>query len=259
MAEPLRVLIVDDEPNARAGLRNLLARHDDVIVAGECADGPAAVDAIARLAPDLVLLDVQMPGMSGLDVVASAGVERMPPVIFVTAYDRFAIDAFDVNAIDYLLKPFDDDRFDRALIRAKQAIRDHEEGDWGRRLLGVLELNLGSEQHGYATRLVVKDAGRVFFVRTEDIDWIEAADYYVKLHVLGTVHLLRESMRALEARLDPQRFFRIHRSAIVNLDRVRELQPYFKRSYLLTLRDGTQLKLSRSRRERLETLLGQSL
>lgn len=270
---PLRVLIVDDEPRARSGIRKLLEPDADIQVVEECGDGPTAVAAISTLEPDIVLLDVQMPGMNGFEVVRAVGVENMPLVIFVTAYDQFALDAFDVNAVDYLLKPFDDDRFVTAIARAKTNLRARELDNLSRRLIGLLERTTGGasapklaasassadERSSFLTRLVVKNAGRVSFVPTDEIDWIEAADYYSKLHVSDEVHLLRETMQSLEARLDPNRFFRVHRSAIVNLDRVKELQPYFGRSHVVILRDGTKLKLSRARREKLATLLDQGL
>ncbi len=263
---PLQVLVVDDEPRARSGIRKLLESDSEIQVVDECGDGPAAVEAITALEPDLVLLDVQMPGMNGFEVVRAVGVDRMPLVVFVTAYDQFALEAFDVNAIDYLLKPFDDDRFRTAMDRAKSTLRSRELGDLSHRLIGLLKRTAGEsdrhdEQHDqarYATRLLVKHAGRVFFVPANEVDWIEAADYYVKLHVNDRAHLLRETMQSLETRLDPELFFRVHRSAIVNLDRVRELQPYFRRSHVVILKDGTKLKLSRARREKLEALLGSS-
>jgi two-component system, LytTR family, response regulator len=196
--------------------------------------------------------------MDGFEVLRALPVDRMPGVIFVTAYDQHALRAFEVHAIDYLLKPFDDTRFAEAVERAKRNLRSAEVGDLSRRLVGLLEQG-GARAPGAAlTRLIVKHEGRVAFVRVEDLDWIEAADYYVKLHTQGQVHLLRESLNALETRLDPARFFRVHRSAIVNLDRIRELQPYFKGEHILLLQDGTRLKLSRARREHLETRLGQA-
>ena len=254
---PLKVLIVDDEPRARSGIRKLLDSDPEVQVVEECGDGPTAVAAISTLEPDIVLLDVQMPGMDGFEVVRAVGVENMPRIIFVTAYDQFALDAFDVNAVDYLLKPFDDDRFETAMSRAKANLRTREMDDLSRRLIGLIART--TENSRFLTRLVVKNAGRVSFVPTDEIDWIEAADYYAKLHVSGKVHLLRETTQSLEARLDPGRFFRVHRSAIVNLDRMKELQPYFGRSHVVIMRDGTKLKLSRSRRAKLETLLGSGL
>lgn len=270
MSPPIRVLVVDDEPLARSGVRELLERDPELDVIGEAASGEEAVTAIAELAPDLVMLDVQMPGLTGFDVIRQIGPGSMPAVVFVTAYDQFAVRAFEVNAVDYLLKPFDDERFAQTLARAKKVVRQSHAGELSRRLVELLDSTAPSapqraaatseRQSGqFADRLVVKSGGRVVFLRMEELDWIEAADYYVKLHASGKTHLLRETMTSLEQRLDPRRFFRVHRSAIVNLDRIRELQPYFRGEHVLILQDGTKLKLSRARRERLEAVLQQRL
>ena len=269
MSRPLRVLVVDDEPLARSGIADLVGRDNELTVVKQCGDGRSAVEAIRTLSPDLVLLDIQMPEMDGFEVIERVGAERMPPVIFITAYDQFALRAFEVHALDYLLKPFDDDRFLAALARTKRAIRDNEVGQLSQRLLGLLEAagNQRAPSAGiapapgqpYLTRLVVKNAGKVTFVRVDEIDWIEAADYYVRLHVARKSHLLRETMSALEEQLDPARFFRVHRSAIVNLDRLVEIQPYFHGEHVLVLQDGSKLKLSRSRKEKLEQVLRQSI
>jgi two-component system LytT family response regulator len=253
------VLVVDDEPLARTGVVQLLARDPELVVVGERGDGRSALEAITALTPDLVILDVQMPEMDGFEVLRSLAPARLPGVIFVTAHDRYALKAFDVHAVDFLLKPFDDERFTEAVGRAKHAIRNAELGDLGRRLAGLLEYTAARAGEPPLSRIVVKQEGRVIFVRAEDLDWIEAADYCVKLHVQGQVHVIRESLSTLEDRLDPARFFRVHRSAIVNLDRIRELQPYFKGEHVLILHDGTRLKLSRARRESLAARLGQPL
>lgn len=266
MSEQIRVLVVDDEPLARAGVCELLARDPDLDIVGEAANGEEAVTAIAELQPDLVMLDVQMPGMTGFEVLRAVGPERMPAVVFITAYDQFAVRAFEVNAVDYLLKPFDDERFALTLTRAKKAVRQSHAGQLSRRLAELLQ-NAGpavpapapKPAPAYTDRLVVKSGGRVFFLRSDEVDWVEAADYYVRLHAGGKTHLLRETMNALEGRLDPRKFFRVHRSAIVNLDRIREMQPYFRGEHVLILQDGTKLKLSRSRREKLEQTLKQRL
>jgi two-component system LytT family response regulator len=257
--KPLRILIVDDEPLAREGIRLLLETEPDVEVVGEAADGTEAVAAIEKLRPDLVFLDVQMPGMTGLEVLSRVEVERMPEVVFCTAYDQYALQAFEHHALDYLLKPFDDDRFHGTLERARGRIRDRGADNLGRRMLALLE-EFGSgggpaaPRSPFADRLAVKTAGRTYFLRTEEIDWIEAADYYVKLHVDGKEHLLRESMNKLEKELDPRRFLRVHRSSIINLERVKELHGRGN-DHAVVLRDGTRLKLSRSRREKLNALL----
>jgi two-component system LytT family response regulator len=250
VAHVLKVVVVDDEPIAREGLRALLAADRDVEVVAECGDGASAVETIRRTRPDIVFLDVQMPDVDGFDVLRALAGEPLPAVVFVTAYDKYALRAFDVHAVDYLLKPFHDERFAEALARAKARRGEDMTG----RIARLLD-----ERKPKVMRVLVKTSGRVLFLRADEIDWIEAADYYVKLHVAGKVHMLRESMAALEARLDPELFFRVHRSAIVNLERVRELQPYSRREHVLVLRDGTRLRLTRSRRERLAALLGQRL
>jgi two-component system, LytTR family, response regulator len=251
----LRVLVADDEPIARAGLRTLLATDADIAAIAESADGRTTVESIARDRPDVVFLDVQMPDMDGFEVLRGLDRNAHPPpvIVFVTAYDRYAMQAFDVHAADYLLKPFDDQRFAAALSRAKAAVHDRRGGAIEERLQR-LERLLGDTPR--TTRLVVKTGGRILFVRADEVDWIEAADYYVKLHVAGTVHMLRESMSALEARLDPAMFLRVHRSAIVNLERVRELRPFSKHEHAVLLHDGTRLRINRQRRERLEAVLG---
>jgi two-component system LytT family response regulator len=264
----IRTLVVDDESLARERVLSLLQQEADVEVVGECSDGGQAVTAIQEQSPDLVFLDVQMPGCDGFEVLKNISPDRMPTVVFITAYDEYALRAFEVHALDYLLKPFDDERFHAAIARSKRAIRDDEVGQLSQRLLGLLETRSRGEfpargtpaaGQAYLTRLVVKNAGRVIFVRVDEIDWIEAADYYVRLHVARKSHLLRETMSALDDQLDPTRFFRVHRSAIVNLDRLVEIQPYFHGEHVLVLQDGSKLKLSRSRKEKLEAVLRQSI
>jgi two-component system LytT family response regulator len=264
--ECIRTLIVDDEPLAREGVRVLLQQDPDVEVVGECANGREAVQAIEDLAPDLLFLDVQMPEVDGFAVLAQVEVARMPVVVFVTAYDQHALRAFDVHALDYLLKPFKDDRFKAALARAKTQVRQQKVSAISQRLVALLDHTGRSApaatappSEAYLTRLVVKSGGRVFFINVEEIDWIEAADYYVRLHVGGKTHLLRETMSHLERRLDPQHFLRIHRSTMVRLDRIATLEPYYHGDYAVLLRDGTELKMSRRHRRKVEAALGQSL
>ena len=275
MTDKVRVLIVDDEPLARSGLEQLCAQDPEIEVVGECADGRAAVAAIEQVEPDLLLLDIQLRDMDGFEVLRTIGPDRMPHVIFVTAYDQFALRAFEVHALDYLLKPFGDKRFFDALGRAKQAIRQADSGDLRARLVALLEAVVLEDGPGagpvhathdsvtatdtFASRIAVKQSGRVFLVRADEIDWIEAADYCAKLHVRDEVHVIRESMKSLAARLDPARFFRVSRSAIVNLDRIREIQPFSRGSQIVILKDGTQVVLSHRRRKALESTLGQSL
>ena len=259
----IRVLIVDDEPLARRGIRARLAAADDIEVVGECAGGREAIRVIRELGPDLVFLDVQMPGVDGFGVIEAVGGAEMPVVVFVTAYDQHAIHAFEAQALDYLLKPIDDERFERALERARRRIGEHRESALGRRLAAVLAepraLAAPQRRERSASRFLVKKGGKVIVVATEEVDWIEAAGDYVRLHVGRETHLLRETMSAMEEHLDPHRFVRIHRSTIVNVERIRELLPHFNREYLVVLRDGTELKLSRGYRDRLDPILGGAL
>ncbi|HJR62956.1 MAG TPA: LytTR family DNA-binding domain-containing protein [Gemmatimonadaceae bacterium] len=238
-----RALIVDDEPLARLRLRTLLADETDVTVVGECADGGRAIDEIEANRPDLVFLDVQMPELSGFDVIEAVGPSRMPLVVFVTAYDQYALEAFRVHALDYLLKPFEDERFRATMQRARERLKVARPGSDAR--VRALVDDMASARR-YIQRLVIRSAGRVYFVRVDDIDWIEAADNYVRLHVGRTSHLLRQTLKDLEQQLDPERFMRIHRSTIVSLDRIQELQPWFHGEYIVILRDGTRLRTSRT-------------
>ena len=249
----IRTLVVDDEPLARERLTGLLANEADIEIVAQCRDGEEAVTAIVDHLPDLVFLDVQMPQMNGFEVIEAVGGERMPLVIFVTAYDQHALRAFQVRALDYLLKPFDRARFTEALQRARKQIERDETGELGRRLLALVK-DLRRDQPR-AERLVVKSGGRLFFLRADEIDWVEAAGNYVRLHVGTTSHLLRETMNAIEGRLDPEKFFRIHRSRIVNMERIQELQPWLNGEYAVVLRTGARLTLSRGYREKLQDRL----
>ena len=210
--------------------------------------------AIVDHEPDLVFLDVQMPQMNGFEVIEAVGGERMPLVIFVTAYDQHALRAFQVRALDYLLKPFDRERFTDSLQRARKQIERDESGDLGRRLLALV--NDIKPEAPKLDRLIVKSGGRVFFLRTGDLDWIEAAGNYVRLHLGEESHLFRETMNRMESRLDPKRFVRIHRSRIVNTERIKELQPWFNGEYVVVLRNGARLPLSRGYRDKLQEQLG---
>jgi two-component system LytT family response regulator len=251
--EKIRVLIVDDEPLAREGVQMRLKSEPDIEIIGESRNGREAVAAILREAPDLVFLDIQMPRMDGFAVIEAIGAKRMPQVIFVTAYDEHALRAFDVHALDYLLKPIDGARFVEALARARDRIR-------GNRLEAVAEqlqrmmATLKSENE-YLERLAIKSAGRVRFLGVHEIDWIEAADNYVQVHSGPASHLLSTTMNNLENRLNPQQFLRIHRSVIVNLSRIRELQPMFHGEYRVILHDETELTSSRSYHKNLQKLL----
>ncbi|HTV01845.1 MAG TPA: LytTR family DNA-binding domain-containing protein [Luteitalea sp.] len=255
----LRTLIVDDEPLARERVRMMLGMHDDVAVVGEYGDGQQAIDAIRTQRPDLVFLDVQMPGVDGFGVLRALEGEVMPYVVFVTAYDQYALRAFEVHALDYVLKPFNAERFSQALQRARAAIAKRDEGETGvdRDRLRSLVASLTAEQRE-KQRIVVKSSGRVFFVKVDDIDWIEAEGNYVRLHMGAQSHLLRETMKGMESVLDTSQFIRIHRSTIVNADRIRELQPLFHGEYAVILRDGTRLVASRGPDNRLKKLLAEA-
>jgi two-component system LytT family response regulator len=253
-ARSIRTLIVDDEPMARASLRVLLGGDPEIEVVGECSSGPDAVTAIGVHEPDLVFLDIQMPRMSGFDVLSAVGDNRRFAVVFVTAYDAYAIAAFDVQALDYVLKPFDDRRFQRAVERAKNRIRATRLDHIASELVHVVT-GAPAERGEAGERIAIRDGTRTVFVALNEIDWIEAADYYVQLHVGQRSYLHREPMRDLEARLDPRRFMRIHRSAIVALDRIAELRPSAHGDHCVRLRDGTELRLSRTRRARLRAVL----
>ena len=250
----IRAAIVDDEPLARRRIRNLLAEAADVEIVAECANGNEAIEALEESPPDLLFLDVQMPEVDGFDVLQAIGVGRVPAVIFVTAYDQFALRAFEANALDYLLKPFDDDRFAAALQRARERIRQQHGGDLDRRLQALLENVRGD--HGYLRRLVVPSGHRSVFVRTEHIDWIEAERNYVRLHVGGKTHLLRENLTHVASALDPATFCRIHRSTIVNIDRIETVESLFHGEYQVVLHDGTRLTSGRSYRSNLNALMG---
>src|SRR5712692_744928 len=252
----IKTLIVDDETLARRRIRRLLATESDVEVVGECGDPQKAVSFIQERNPDLVFLDIQMPGIDGFGVLESLAPQQVPAVIFITAFDQYALRAFEVHALDYLLKPFDRERFERAVARAKKQIRRPDD-ELHERLLALLEdLKPGQK---YLERLVIKSGGRIFFMRAEEIDWIEASGNYVRLHAGKESHLLRDTMNGIEGRLDPARFVRVHRSTIVNLDRIKELHPWFRGDHVIILRDGTRLTLSRGCREKLEGRLGRSL
>ena len=252
----IRVLLVDDEPLAREMLREMLKGDPQVAIVGESCNGREALEAIRSHSPDLVFLDVQMPEVGGFEVLSSLGKEEIPHVIFITAYDQYAVRAFEVQALDYLLKPFDQERFDVSWQRARaQVIRDRNGvRDMDQRILALLEeLKAGKS---YLERLVIKTGGRIYFLETAEIDWIEAEGNYVSVHSAKKSHLLRETISSLESQLDPRKFVRIHRSSIVRLDFIKELQPWFHGEYRIILQDGTQLTLSRNHRDKLQEALG---
>jgi two-component system LytT family response regulator len=254
----VRVIVADDEPIGRHRLVRLLQAEPDTDVVAACADGEEAIEAIREHTPDIVLLDIQMPNLDGFEVVAALGEAQQPAVIFVTAHDQYALRAFEVHAFDYLLKPVDQERLRDAISRAvTSAVRSPHPGPT-RRILGLLEELNARERARGRERLVVRTPERAFFLRTETIDYIEAAGKFVHLHVGRTLHALRESMAELEQELDPGRFLRISRSVIVNLDRIQEIQPWFQGDYVLILTDGTKLTSTRGYRDNMRRLLGRS-
>ncbi len=256
--DPIRALIVDDEPLARELLGSLVSATPGFQVVGECRNGREAVERLRSSPPDVVFLDVQMPELDGFGVVEAVGVERMPLTVFVTAYNEHALRAFEAQALDYLLKPFDDERLARALKRVEGQVRlARGGGQVEPKLVALLESLHRRER--YAARLVLREEGRASFLPVADIDWVEAAGKHVQVHARGTVHTVRESITALEEQLDPRRFVRVHRSAIVNLDRVREVQSWFHGDFVLLLEDGAQVTTGRGFRERLQELLGKRL
>lgn len=258
----LRILIVDDEPLARRGIRQLLAGEPDIVVIGECRNGREAVDALQRLNPDLVFLDVQMPDLDGFGVIREHGVERMPPVVFVTAHDAFAVQAFETHALDYLVKPLHAARFAQTMTRVRERQRIGAAMQLASQLSGLLggATSIATSRHEmaparrYETRLVVPTTTGERIIDIDTIDWVEADDYYARLHVGRVQYLLRESLSRLADRLDPATFARVHRSAIVRIGNVREIQGSGGRTALV-LRDGTRIRVSRRRAAWLRSLL----
>jgi two-component system LytT family response regulator len=265
----IRALIVDDEPLARRGIRQLLESSEDIEVVGECRNGRETLAALDTLAPDLVFLDVQMPELDGFEVVRARGPARMPHVIFVTAYDEFAVRAFETHALDYLVKPVNEARFAAALERVRERMRFAEALELTRRigdLLAAHDRRGDKRSEGAdaaprgpvvvpARRLIVPTATGELVLDVDEIDWIQAEDYYAAVHARGRRHLIRESLASLEQRLDPERFIRVHRSAIVRLDRVREMRSAAAGESVLVLRDGTRVPVSRRRREQVADLI----
>lgn len=257
----LRVLVVDDEPLGRVRVEDLLRREPGVEVVGTAADGVAAVEAIRALTPDLVFLDVQMPGMNGIEVVREIGPEAMPATIFVTAYDQYAIQAFSVAAVDYLVKPFDDERFEQALARARRLLELEGMDRLRQQLISLLQGGTASPAQSawrYLERIAVESNGRLEAVPVADIEYVVASGPYVRLYVAGKRHVIRETMQTLERGLDPKQFLRIHRSAIVRLDLVESLERAQGGESAVRLKNGVRLRVSRSRREALERWLGRT-
>jgi two-component system LytT family response regulator len=255
----IRALVVDDEPVARDRIVRLLQQQSDIELVGECSNGVETITAIEQLLPDLVFLDVQMPEMNGFDVVRALEAGHVPAVVFVTAYDEYAVRAFEVHALDYLLKPFSSVRFKATLAHARDQLDRHRAGELGRKLLALAPaLSDTSGPARFPERLLVRSTGRVHFIRTAAIDWCEAAGNYVRLHLGDESHLFRETMNSLEAKLDPRHFARIHRSTIVNVERIEELRSSIGGECTVFLRGGTKLTLSRGYREGFQERFGKS-
>lgn len=255
-SEPLRAIIVDDEELARQRIRDLLAERSDIRVEAECRNGTTAVEAIRRQRPDLVFLDVQMPDLDGFGVIEEIGAEQMPPVIFVTAFDKYAVGAFETDAVDYLLKPFGRERFQRAIDRLLERRNTQRIEELDRSVHKLLEIAGTQRRSRYPDRLTVRSSGSVFFIKVESIDWIEASRNYVKIHCGQEVYTMRETMGRMEARLDPERFLRIHRSTVVNIDRIRKIEPGIGTESIVVLDNGERLMVSRAyRRGKVRALL----
>ena len=256
-ATRIRALVVDDEPLARAMIREMLESDSEAEIVGECANGREAVEVIKTSAPDIVFLDIQMPEIGGFEVLESLDPKAHPHVIFVTAYDQYAVRAFEVHALDYLLKPFDRERFEGAWQRAKTQIKLDRTSRRDQDIIALLEeLKAGPQ---YLERLVIKNGGRVFFLHVQDVHCIEAEGNYVRVYDNQKGYLLRETISSLEEQLDPKQFLRIHRSAIVKIDRIKEMQPWFHGEYRIIMENGKQLALSRNYRANLQEAVGNGL
>jgi two-component system, LytTR family, response regulator len=245
----LRIVIVDDEPPARARLRRLLKAHDDVEIVAECGDGATAVQVIEAESPDLVLLDVQMPELDGFEVLRTLDVPKLPEIIFITAFDKYAVRAFEVHALDYVVKPVEQDRLDHALLRARQHLSEHRDA-----IAGLLR-DLARER-AYLTRMPVRSEGRVKVIDLAEVDWLGAADNYVTIHAGAREYLVRDTIAAVERQLDPAQFLRVHRSTIVRIDRIAELVPELHGDFRIRLKNGAELALSRTYRARVEAQFG---
>ncbi len=256
-ARPIRALVVDDEPLARDMIREMLASDSDVEIVAECANGREAVAAIKSAQPDIVFLDIQMPELGGFEVLESLDPETTPYIIFVTAYDQYAVRAFEVHAFDYLLKPFDQERFNAAWDRVKAQIKLEQSGERDRHILALLEELKSGPRH--LERLVIKNGGRVFFLNVQDVHCIESEGNYVRVYDNQKGYLLRETISSLEEQLDPKQFRRIHRSAIVKIDRIKEMQPWFHGEYRIIMENGKELTLSRNYRANFQGAVGNGI
>lgn len=252
MNQTVKAIVVDDEPLARKAICTSLSDYSNVIVCAECANGVEAVEAIVNHKPDLVFLDIQMPEMDGFDVIQAVGIDEMPHVIFVTAFDQYAIEAFEKHAFDYLLKPYSPARFRDAMTRILGLISTENDRNSMQQLLHVMREMQANTR--YAKRLAIRSTTRIFFLNVEEIDWIESAGNYVDIHAGNETHLLRETMANMEAKLDPEKFLRIHRSVIVNIDRIQEIQPD-EYDYIVVLKDGKILGMGRKYRDKMNELI----
>jgi two-component system LytT family response regulator len=251
----IKVAIADDEPLARERLRSLLEGREGYAIVAECVDGAEALAALTQHDIDLLFLDVQMPGLNGFQILDSLSSGPLPMIVFVTAFDDYALRAFDVSALDYLLKPFDKERFEMTLIRVEERFFGREKAEMSGELREFIRTLSTTASPTHVSRFPVRANGEIYFVRVEDVDWIDAEGNYVALHAAGRRHLVRDTIKSLEDRLDPAKFVRVHRSAIINVDRLRKLQPYFHGEYVITLQDGTTLTSSRTYSDRLRALL----
>jgi two-component system LytT family response regulator len=258
-AMKIRALVVDDEPVARDRVVRLLQQQNDIELVGQCSNGLETVNAIEQLSPDLVFLDVQMPEMDGFEVVRALEAGHVPAVVFVTAYDEYAVRAFEVHALDYLLKPFSSVRFRATLAHARDQLQRHHAGELARKLLTLAPMLWDKPGGPRPERLLVRSAGRVHFVRTAEIDWCEASGNYVRLHVGHDSHLFRETMNSLESKLDPRRFVRVHRSTIVNVEQIEELRSSLGGESTVFLRNGVKVTLSRGYRDSFQERFGRSV
>lgn len=246
----IRTVIVDDEPLARERLRKLISNEEDLELIEMCENGQEAIDYLSEDLPHLLFLDIQMPEIDGFQVLKKINYEDIPCIVFVTAYDEYALRAFEVNALDYLLKPFDQQRFKKAVARVRNQLQNQTQNQLDSRLTRLVDSL--DKSSSYLERIMIKANGRVYFVKTDEVDWIEAAGNYLKLHCGKKNHMIRETMSNMEEKLDPDQFFRIHRSVIVNIEKIKELQPWFHGDYMITLLDGQKLTMSRNYKELLQ-------
>jgi len=255
MSNKIRVLVVDDEPLARRGIRQLLDSETDFEIVGECKNGREAVSALEKLSPELIFLDIQMPLLDGFSFIEKVGAQNLPEIVFVTAYDEYAIRAFEINALDYLLKPVDPERFQKTLERVREQIKNKQPRQMEQKLAALLEKLKLPESEKHLERIAIKENGRVTFLNIDEILWISSEGNYVGLHTKGETHLLRETMDAIERKLDSRKFLRLRRSTIIRIEQIKELYPLFNGEFEVVLKNGTRLASSRRYRKNLDALL----